>query len=165
MSELIAVTFNSADEAQRARDTLRQLQRDNRVSLYDAVTITRDAEGKLSVRNEIDRDVKIGAAVGGVIGLLFSFVFPVVGLAIGVVGGALVGKTLDRDIDKQFINEVSAAIAPNGSALCILVRDGESDLLRAAFAPLQGQVFQTTLDPDLEQQLRDSLKTKQQEGV
>ncbi|MBC8163878.1 MAG: DUF1269 domain-containing protein [Roseiflexaceae bacterium] len=158
MSDLIALTFDSSDDAQRARTTLGQLQRDGQISLYDAVTITKDADGKLRIQNEIDRDVKIGTAVGGVIGLLFSFALPIVGLAIGAAGGALVGKTLDRDIDKQFINEVGAAIAPGESALCVLVRDGENDMLRAAFAPMQGRIFQTTLDPDLEQQLRDALK-------
>lgn len=158
MSQLIAVTFESQEAAAQARDALWQLQRSGRLSLYDAAVLRKDADGALQVQNEIDRDVKIGAGLGGALGLLFSFAFPLVGLVIGGVGGALVGKALDRDIDRQFITELGAAVQPGGSALCVLVREGEADALRAALQPFTGAIFQTTLDTALEEQLRSALK-------
>ena len=159
MSDLIALTFDNADEAKRVRDVLKQLQHDGQLSLYDAAVVVKDADGTIHAHNEIDRDVKVGAGVGGLLGVLVGFMFPLAGLAIGAAGGALVGKSLDRDIDKQFVQEVSAALAPGSSALCVLVREGETAVLRAALGPFKGKLYQTTLDPETEQQLRDALKT------
>lgn len=158
MSQLIAITFASEDTAAQVRAALRQLQRSGRLSLYDAAVLSKGADGTLHVRDEIDRDMKIGAGLGGALGLLFSFAFPLVGLVIGGVGGALVGKALDRDIDQQFITELGTALKPGDSALCVLVREGEADVLRAGLQPFTGTIYQTTLDTALEEQLRSALK-------
>jgi uncharacterized membrane protein len=158
MSQLIALTFANQEDATRARDALHQLERDGRLSLYDAAVISKNDAGELSIRDEIDRDVKIGAGLGGALGLLFSWAFPLVGLVVGGAGGAMVGKLLDRDIDRQFIQELGGAVQPGGSALAVLVREAEADALRAALTPFTGTVYQTTLDTDLEDQLRRALR-------
>jgi uncharacterized membrane protein len=83
--------------------------------------------------------------------------FPLAGLAIGVAGGALVGKSLDMGVDKKFVKDVSESLGPNSSALFVIGK-GEPRVLVAALEPFKGTLYQTTLDSELEQQIRDALK-------
>ena len=158
MSDLIALTFDSEEEAQRVRESIKRLQHAGQLSLNDTAVVAKDADGKIHVHNEMDRNVKVGIGVGAMLGLLVGFMFPLAGLAVGALGGALVGKSIDNDIDNSFVKEISAGLAPGSSAICLLVRSGDAAVLRAALDPFKGQIYQTTLDPELEQQLRDSLK-------
>ena len=158
MSNLIVMTFNTPDEASRVRETLRDLERTGRLSLDDAAVIRKDAAGTLAVDNEVDRGVKIGALGGGLLGLVLSFVFPLAGLVLGVAGGALVGRMADLGIDQQFVQDVSASLQPNSSALFAIVRDADPTVAIAALEPYQGTLYHTTLDPSVEEELRHALK-------
>ena len=158
MSNLIVMTFNTQDEASRVRQTLRDLERAGRISLDDAAVIVKDASGKLAVDNEVDRGVKLGAIGGGLLGLLLSFLFPLAGIVIGAAGGALVGRMADLGIDQQFVQDVSASLQPNNSALFVLVRDADPTVAIAALEPYQGTLYHTSLDPGVEEELRHALK-------
>jgi uncharacterized membrane protein len=158
MSNLIVMTFESRDEASKVRQTLRELERSGRLSLDDAAVIRKDADGRLTVDNEVDRGVKLGAIGGGLLGLLLSFIFPVLGLVVGAAGGALVGRMADLGIDQQFVKDVSSSLQPNSSALFIIVRDAAPDIVIAALEPYQGTLYHTTLDPTVEAEIRDALK-------
>ena len=158
MSDLIVMTFDQHDEAERVRQTLRELERAGRLSLDDAAVSVKDADGKFHVADEIDRGVKIGALGGGLLGLLMSFLFPVVGVVLGAAGGALVGRSLDMGIDKEFVKDVTASLQPNSSALFVLVREADLTFTIAALEPYEGTLFHTSLDPDVEAELRNALK-------
>ena len=100
----------------------------------------------------------MGRGLGGVFGAALTFIFPLAGLAIGAAGGALIGKLLDRGLDKKFVTEVGNALTPGSSALVLSVGDGDAAAVRAAFDPFTGKVFQTSLDPELEDELNHALK-------
>ena len=88
MSHLIAVIFDNPDEAAQVRETLGKAQKGDYISLEDSAVVVRDAGGKLHIKNEVDRGVKVGALWGSVIGvLLSSFLFPLFGIAMGALGG------------------------------------------------------------------------------
>lgn len=158
MSDVVVLTFDTIDDAEKARETVRQLERAGRLSLDDAAILVKDADGQIREHGEIDRSVKVGTGVGAALGLLLGFMFPLGGLAVGAAGGALVGKLMGNHIDKNFVQEVEAALAPGSSALFLQVREGAADVLRAALAPYKGQIYQTSLSTELETQLRDVLK-------
>ena len=61
MSYLIAVVFDNEDEASEVRETLRKGQKGGYITLDDSAIIVRGEDGKLHVKNEVDRGVKIGA--------------------------------------------------------------------------------------------------------
>ena len=89
-----------------------------------SAVVEKDEEGKVHIKNEMDRGVKVGAVGGGALGLLIGgLIFPVAGIAIGVLGGALVGSSFDLGIEKKFVNEVAESLKDNNSALFIVVRD------------------------------------------
>jgi uncharacterized membrane protein len=157
MADLVVVTFRGQDDARRALEDLRSAQANGGVSIDDAEMIWRDADGKVHHSGEVDRTTKAGAVGGGALGLLLGFVFfPVLGLALGAIAGGLIGKSLQHGVDKQLIKDVTDDLQPGTSALFVLV-SGSAAALTGLFKPYQGKLYLTTVDPELEQQLRDQL--------
>jgi uncharacterized membrane protein len=159
MSSVIVITFNNETDASKARSVIRDLQKQGLVGMEDAAVIVKDAQGKIHVKNEVDRDVKIGAGVGGLLGVMLFFLFPIAGLAIGVAGGALVGKLVDAGVDKKFVKDVTESLQPGSSGLIAIMNSFDATALLAAMRPFEGgTLYQTSLDPELEQGLREALK-------
>jgi uncharacterized membrane protein len=161
MSSLIVITFDSTDEAGNVLGTLRSAQRADYLSLDDSAVVVRDGEGKIHVKNEMDRGVKVGALGGGLLGLLIGGIFfPLGGLLVGALAGALVGKSVDLGVDQKFVKQVGEELEPGTSALFVIVREANPDVAIAALKPYEGKVFHTSLTPDAEEELRRILKKK-----
>ena len=75
MSYLIAVVFDDVEEASKVRETLHKGESGGYITLDDSAIIVRDEDGKLHIKNEVDRGVKVGAVWGGLIGLLIAGLF------------------------------------------------------------------------------------------
>ncbi len=158
MANLVVITFEDAEEAGRVRKSLRDLEKQGLLSLDDSAVIVKDAEGKVQVKNEMDRGLKVGAVGGGALGLLIgSIFFPFAGLIGGALVGAVVGKMADLGVDQKFVRDVSAALEPNTSALFILVREANPNAALAALKPYKGRVYHTSLASETEQELRGVL--------
>ena len=162
MSNLIVITFDDPDEAEKVRKTIRSAQKQDLISLDDSAIVVKDEDGQVHVKNEMDRGVKIGIAGGGLLGLFIGFIFfaPIASVILGAVGGALVGASTDMGLQKKFIKEVSEAIKPNSSALFVIVRDSNPNAALAALKPYKGEVYHSSLDPEAEESLRRILKTE-----
>ncbi len=158
MSDLIVMSFDSVATAEEVRDKIRQLQKSGLVALTDAAVISKDAEGKVQVHNEVSRETKVGAGVGAVMGVLLGFMFPVAGLVLGTAGGAAVGAMVGNGVDRKFVEDVQNSLAPGNSALFLVLRSGDAAAIRGAIEPYQGTLIQTSLDSSFEEQLRDALK-------
>jgi uncharacterized membrane protein len=165
MSHLIVLTFDSHDEACRVRTALKDLEKRGRLVLDDAVVLEKDATGEVHVDNDASEPVIIGAVVGGVMGLLLTFMFPIVGVVFGAGAGALVGRALDAQVDREFVRDVQTALQPSTSALFLLVPAAGADAALAALGQFRGHVYQTTLAPRLEEQLRATLTTDDQAAI
>jgi uncharacterized membrane protein len=161
MSDLIVVTFDNADEAARVRKTLRSAERVDYVKLDDSAVVVKDEDGKVHVKNEMDRGVKIGVVGGSLLGLLIGgIIFPVAGLLVGAAAGALVGKSADLGVDPKFVKEVGEELTPGTSALFFIVRDANADVAISALKPYRGKVFHTSLPTEAEEELRRILKKR-----
>ena len=159
MSNLIVVTFDDPGEAGKVLQTLRSVQKEGYLNLDDSAVVVKDEEGKVHVKNEMDRGVKIGAVGGGLLGLLVGGIFfPIAGLLVGALAGGLIGKSVDVGVDQKFVKEVSEDIQPGTSALFFIVRDAEPDVAVAALRPYKGTVRHTTFPPEAEEELRRILK-------
>jgi uncharacterized membrane protein len=143
------------------RDTLRQQQRQNNLSLDDSAVVVKDQDGNVKVRDEVDRGVKIGAVGGGALGVLIGgFFFPLAGLVLGALGGGVLGALADMGIQKSFVKDVSDAMPNGSSALFFIVRDAYPDAAIAALRPYKGTVHHTSLPPQAEENLRDVLSRR-----
>jgi len=163
MSSLIVITFDNVEEAGNVRESLKDEQRAGLLSLDDSAVIVKDEDGKVHVKNQMDRGVKVGAAGGGFLGLLIGgLMFPVVGIVVGVLGGGLVGSLFDMGISKKFIKDVSEALTPGTSALFVVVRDANPNAALAALKPYKGEVYQTSLPAEAEESLRRVLSKRQE---
>lgn len=161
MSHLVVVTFDNAEEAGKLRQTLRSAEHADFVSLDDSAVIVKDEEGKIHVKNEMDRGVKIGAVGGGLLGLLLGGIFfPLAGLLVGALAGGLIGKMADSGVDQKFVKEVSEDLQPGTSALFFIVREANPDAALAALKPYKGTVRHTSFPPEAEKELRRILSKR-----
>ena len=158
MSKLVAITFAGEADALAALGSIRSLEREGQIGLEDTAVVSKDAEGKVHVKNEVSSGTETGAVVGAVLGGLLWAVFPVGALVGGAVIGGLIGRAAAPGIDGGFVKEVEAALTPGGSALFLLVKAGDPGLLIAAMRQYQGTVLQTSLDEEQEAALRQALQ-------
>jgi len=159
MSYLVAITFEDPDEAVKVRKTLSSIEHTGHLSLDDSAIVVKDEDGKVHLKNEVDRGVKIGAVGGSMLGLLLASVFfPIGGLVLGALGGALVGKLADTGVSQKFVKEVSDEMQPDSSAIFFIVRGDDPNPTVAALREYKGKVLQTTLPEEAEQTLRRHLE-------
>jgi uncharacterized membrane protein len=161
MANLVVIAFEDAEEAGRVRKSLRDLEKQGLLSLDDSAVIVKDAEGKVEVKKEMDRGIKVGAVGGGALGLLIgSIFFPFAGLIGGALVGAVVGNLADLGVDQKFVHDVGAALKPDSSAVFVLVREANPNAALAALKPYKGQIYHTSLPAETEQALRDILSKR-----
>lgn len=124
--KLLVIGF---DDPLRANEFLLatvRLQRNGRIQLHDAVFITRERDGRSSVKETTDITTSRGALGGGIWGLLIGTLLggPLGGMIAGAGGagsGALLAKLIDTGIKDEKIRELRAAVTPGSSALALLV--------------------------------------------
>jgi uncharacterized membrane protein len=158
MSKLVAITFAGADDAAAALGSVRLLEQEGQIGLEDTAVVSKDADGKVHVKNEVSSGTETGAVIGAVLGSLLWVVFPVGALIGGAVLGGLIGRAAAPGVDGGFVKEVEASLPPGGSALFLLMKAGDPDLLIAAMRRYEGTVLQTALDEEQEAALREALK-------
>ncbi len=160
MSDLIVVTFDKEDDGLAALKTLRSLEKAGALHLEDSAVISKDPGGKVSVKNEMAGGTEAGIAVGAVLGGLLAVMFPIAGIVGGAVAGGLIGRSMAPGVDGGFVREVTEQVKPGSSAIFALVQSGSGDAIVSAFRTFPGQLRQTTLTPEYEEELRDALRTK-----
>ena len=155
---LVVMTFDNEVDAGNVMQSLRGLEKQGQMSIEDTAVLVKDQSGKLRVDNEVSGATETGAVVGGSLGLLLSFMFPVAGIVIGAGGGALVGKLLERGVDGNFVKEVGEELQPGTSALFITGRGSNHEAVLRALEPYKGNVYQTNLSSELEDELKRVLR-------
>jgi uncharacterized membrane protein len=159
MSYLVVITFDDPDEAGKVRQTLSSIEHTGHLSLNDSAIVVKDDQGKVHLKNEVDRGVKVGAVGGSLLGLLIASVFfPIGGLILGALGGALVGKMANTGVSQKFVKEVSEDLEPGSSAIFFIVRGDDPNPTVAALRQYKGKVLQTTLPEEAEDTLRRELE-------
>ena len=160
-SNLTVIAFEDIDEAGKVHDTFVSDKKQGFVSIDDSAVVVKDENGKIHVKNQLDRGVKVGAVGGSLLGLLLAGIFfPFAGLIIGGLAGAGIGSLMDMGISKKFVKQVAAEMENNSSALFIITRGGNPDMVMASLRPYKGKVLQTSLDEDMADSLRETLSKR-----
>jgi uncharacterized membrane protein len=155
MSDLVVIAYPDEVKAQEVRVALARLQKEYLIDLEDAVVVTKDGEGKIKLHQSVNLTAAgaVGGGFwGGLVGLLF--LMPFAGAAVGAGLGALSGKFSDIGIDDKFVKDLSENLAPNSSALFILIRKVTEDKVVPEIAKYGGVVLRTSLSHEAEARLR-----------
>jgi len=155
MANLIVFAFDNETEAERMRDKLVDMQKQQIITLQDAAVVIRREDGKVKVK-QAQSLVGAGALGGSFWGLLIGLLFwaPWLGLAIGAATGAIAGKMSDVGVDDEFIKEVGENIEPGHSALFLLVSESTPDKVLEGLGDFNPKVYQTSLSEEDEVNLR-----------
>jgi uncharacterized membrane protein len=160
MSALVAIAYPNRDIAEQVRQELIQATKEHLVSLEDAVVVECTADGKIKLHQAMSTagaGALGGAAWGGLIGLLF--LAPLIGMAVGAASGAVAGKMTDAGVNDSFVRDLGAKLEPGSAALIALGSTEARDKLIARLTPYGGELVQTSLSTEDEEQLRAALGT------
>ena len=162
MSNLIVLAFDTEAGATSMLAEVGRLQKMQLMSIDDAATVIRHADGKVKVKQA--NSLFGGAFWGMLIGLLFFA--PWLGLAVGAITGALAGKVSDIGVDDEFIKSVSAKLQPGTSAIFLMVREATTDRVLEDLRGMQGvTIIQTSLSHEAEERLRETFATPGRDEV
>ena len=158
MSALVAIAYPDRQTAEEVRQELIQATKEHLVQLEDAVVVECQADGKIKLHQAMSTTgagALGGAAWGGLIGLLF--LAPLLGMAVGAASGAAAGKMTDAGVNDAFVRELGAKLEPGMAALVALGSTNARDKLIARLSPFGGDLVQTSLSTEDEEQLRAAL--------
>jgi uncharacterized membrane protein len=158
MATLSVVKFEASTGADSALGTLKDLARQQLITIHDAAVVTWP-EGKKKPKTEQLNDLRgAGALSGAFWGMLFGLLFfvPFLGMAIGAAAGALGGGLADVGIDDSFIDEVKRNVTPGTSALFLLTSDAVVDRVIDEMKQHDPELISTNLSAEEEEKLRQA---------
>jgi uncharacterized membrane protein len=121
--QIVAAAFNSEDGAEQAFKSLKDAQGAGLVTINNVAVLTKDAAGKLHIKEPTDWGGGKGAVIGGVTGAALGLLAGPVGWAVGL--GALVGglaaKLRDSGFSDERLRKLGASLKPGSSALVAVV--------------------------------------------
>lgn len=157
MTQLVVVAFDELDDAHEALVGLRALEREGRVEIEDAALVEREEDGIAHVMDEESEATESAMLVGPLLRDTVAFMFPLAGVILADASAAAIGEALHPGGRRDFVDEVKATFRPGRSAIFLVVKDADADTTMAALGPHGGEVVQTTLSPEVEQSLRQTL--------
>jgi uncharacterized membrane protein len=157
MATMSALRFEDPEGPERMISTLQGLQRQGLITVLDAATLHRKADGRVKIK-QANSLVGAGALGGTFWGMLIGLLFfaPWLGAAVGAATGALAGKFSDYGIDDDFIKEVGESIKPGDSALFLYTADAVVDKVAAAVEGEHFEILHTNLSMEDEEALREA---------
>lgn len=149
--------FPTATGAQTAVETLKDLQKQELITVHDGAVVSWEEGAKKPKTHQLRELASVGALGGAFWGLLFGLLFfvPLLGAAIGAGVGALSGALADVGIDDDFIDSVKSKVTPGTSALFVLTTDATPDRVHDAFAGQSAELISTNLSHEEEAKLRE----------
>lgn len=155
--ELILAVFDLESQATQVLDSLKSLEKDGSLRLFNAAVLAHSTEGITTVRE--DHDLKaghgalFGAIVGGLFGLLGGPAGVVVGAAAGAATGGLTAGKTDLGFSDTFLDELSQALKPGSSALLLMAEQEWAEQVVQALADYKGKLYRHALRADLVERL------------
>lgn len=149
---LVGISFPTIFRAQEFLTSVSGLAADGKLVLKDAVTIVKNAEGRVVVHETIDptpgRSAWSGAVWAGLFGLILGGpVAWAAGAVIGAGAGALTAKVVDLGISDDWVAWFREAVEPDTAIVALLLDDYNSDALVAETSRFTGaELVYTSLD-------------------
>jgi len=165
--DLIVVGYKGTQRASEVLNELRKLDENWTIDLEDAVSAYRTDDGQLRIDQSVQatrgQGADLGVLVGGMLGALIAAPFTGgmsaaaaatalgAGAATGGLAGAGVGAEDATDfknkygISDDFIDQVGRVINPGESAVFVLLRTAQPDVVIEKFRGYGGRILRTNL--------------------
>jgi len=156
MAALTVLKFETADGAEKALDIIKNLTKQQLITLHDAAIVTWPQGKKKPKTQQLTSMAGVGALQGAFWGMLFGLIFfvPFFGLAIGAAMGGMAGAFADYGIDDNFIKSVQSQVTEGTSALFLMTSGAVQDKVADAFKGQKFQLIASNLTAEQEEQLR-----------
>lgn len=143
MDKMIVVIFDNETKAYEGLKALQEMQSEGSIDLYAKVAITRDASGKLEVKQQGDMG-PVGTAVGMLTGSLLGVIGGPLGVALGASAGMFGGMVYDLahlGISEDFLTEVEKSLEPGKAAVVAEIEEEWTTPLDTRMEALGGVVL------------------------
>jgi uncharacterized membrane protein len=158
MSKLLVVTFDDEKKAYEGSRALADLHREGSVSVYSAAVVSRAADGKVSVKDDLPEGPEataVGMMFGALVGVLGGPQGVVLGAATGAAMGSI-GDLMNLGVGADFLNDVAEELAPGKTAVVAEIGEGWVTPLDTRMEELGGTVIRRyRVDVENEQINRD----------
>lgn len=160
MTKLFVAFFNDSKRAHQVLEELQDMEFEQLIDLQDAVVVTKNGRGKMRIYQTHDVNPGLGALSGAAVGVIVGSIIggplgwgllasgAAVGLLAGSGVGALVAALIDSGIDNTFIRQVAEAVQPNTSALFVLARKGEIEMIARELQRFATRLIETDVDTE-----------------
>jgi len=147
MDRMLVVIFNNESNAYEGQKALLQLDREGSIGLDAYAVISKQADGKATIKQGADSG-PLGTLLGTTVGSLIGILGGPAGLAIGATVGATSGSIFDVHnvrVGEDFIDDVSGALTPNKVALVAQIEEEWTTPVDARMEAAGGTVYRRAL--------------------
>jgi len=157
-NNIVVLGFKNQYGAEAMLEDMQKWQEDGLIELEDAVIASRGVGGDVQIEQTHKQGGRFALRGGGA-GLLAGLLLggPIVGLVGGLAVGGIAGALKDYGLDDGFVKKVSEWVRPETSALFLLVKEAKADEVLERLRPYGATVLTTTLAPEQEKRLRQTL--------
>ena len=158
MAELLVIGYADDVTANKALETVHELEEDLIMETGGAAVVHKTDDGKVEMVTKTGA-TSSGVAMGGFWGMLFGLLFlvPVGGWIVGGIIGGLLSTMKGWGVNDEFRSKAADVLQPGTSALVVFVSKATPDKSMAALAPLGGTVLRTSLSDDAEKEIQHAL--------
>jgi len=166
LKHLWAVGYDDTERAHQVRDEIVRLGWvDNKLILTDVAVVVRHLDGSFTLDRErfpTGSNIVGASAVGFLAGMVVGV--PIVGAAIGaMVGGAGTAmNAMSAGIADDFVKDVQRLMKPGTSAIFVLDREGDMEVILHGIRGLGGTVLKTNVDVERARLIQTTLAAPRQ---
>jgi uncharacterized membrane protein len=156
--ELVVLILGDAAQASNALKLLKELNKKESV-IHNIAVLTKDAEGKTSLKETEDVSPKhgalFGAVTGGLVGLLAGPVGAVVGAAAGAATGGIAAGRIDMGFPDEYLKTLQENLEPGRAAVVALVDQAGVDSVQQALTDVDGELLRLALTDNMVNRLTE----------
>jgi len=150
--EYVVALFQDENGGEVVLKKIQDEKLEKELGLHEMAVIQKDAAGKMRVNEPGDTAGGKGAAVGGVVGALVGVLLGpavVATTAAGALVGGLASKLHDTGFDNKDLKALAEALAPESSALLLVVENQGLGPVRRLLEAHNAQVVADALNPEV----------------
>ncbi len=123
---LIIACFRDQKEAAEVLEELKLLKKEETIGLWNAAVITKNQNGKLSLKEIVQTvGIKSDAGICGILGAIIGIVAggPIAGIVLDTASRAFSGKVINLGFDNRELREIGDSMVPGSSAIVAIIEN------------------------------------------